>query len=133
MTKAVNDSVLDGALNVVKTTGTRLCVCSALPTTYAEATTTYDGGASKYKLAIKTISATDFTGPADGAGGDGRKLTVNQQTGVTVDATATALYIAVCDSVLETVLIVTTCTSQALTSGNTVTIPAFIETITDPT
>lgn len=135
MGKSVHDDVLDGALNVVKTTGTRLCVCSAEPTSFAEATTLYDGGAGKYNLAIKTITSDDFTGPESVAGGSGgRKLTVNQQAGVEVLATASATHIAVCDSAAGgKLLIVTTCTPQALTDGNTVTIPAFIQAIADPT
>jgi len=132
MGKTVHDDLLDGALNILKNNGTRLCVCSAEPTTYNEAMTTYDGGAGKYKLAIKTISAADFTGPADGDV-SGRKITVNQQAGVPVDATASATHIAICDSVNSKLLLVTTCTSQPLTLGNTVTIPAFKEEYADPT
>lgn len=125
MAKTVHDDVLDGALNIVKNNGTRLCVCNAQPTTYTQAIATF-------KLAIKTITSGDFTGPADGDS-SGRKLTVNQQAGITVDADGTAVYIAVCDSVNSKLLLVTTCTSQVLTSGNTVTVPAFKEEIADPT
>jgi len=126
MAKWINTDVLDGALNVTKT-GTRLCVCNAQPATYADAIT-------NYKLAIKTIAAGDFTGPAGGdAGGNSRKITVNQQAGITVDLGGTALFIAVCDSVNSKLLLVTTCTSQVVTAGNTVTIPAFKEEIADPT
>lgn len=132
MAKFSADENMDAMLDNIKTTATRLCVCSAQPATYAEATTTYDGGASKYKLAIKTITSTDFTGPADGDS-SGRKLTVNEAAGVTVDASASATYIALCDSVAEVVLYATTCTSQALTSGNTVTVPAWIIEVADPT
>lgn len=59
MAKIVHDDVLDGALNYVKNNTTRISVCSTQPTTYTEAITTY-------KLAIKTITGTDFTGPANG-------------------------------------------------------------------
>lgn len=131
MAKWSHDDNMDAMLNNIKNNTTRLCVCSAQPTTYAEATTTYDGGASKYKLAIKTISSTDFTGPADGDA-SGRKLTVNEASGITVDATASATHIALCDSSNSKLLYVTTCTSQALTSGNTVTVPAFDIEVADP-
>ena len=135
MGKVVHDDVLDGALNIVKNNGTRLCVCSAEPATYAEATTTYDGGAGKYNLAIATIDSADFTGPESVVGGSGgRKLTVNEQSGIAVDATASATHIAVCDSAGDgKVLLVTTCTSQPLTIGNTVTVPDFVQSIADPT
>jgi hypothetical protein len=125
MAKTVHDDVLDGALNVVKNNGTRLSVCNAQPTTYTEAITTF-------KLAIRTIAPADFTGPANGDV-SGRKLTVNQQTGITVDADGTATYVAVSDSANSKLLLVTTCTSQVLTAGNTVTVPAFKEEIADPT
>jgi hypothetical protein len=125
MAKSINSIVLDQALNYLKNNGTRLCVCSAQPTTYTEAITTY-------KLAIKTISSTDFTGPAAGDT-SGRKITVNQQSGITVDTSGTATHVAIADSVNSALLLVTTCTSQALTQGNTVTVPAFKDEIADPT
>ena len=84
-----------------------------------------------YKLAIKTIVGTDFTGPANGDT-SGRKLTSNQHTGITVDTTGTATHIALADSATSKLLFVTTCTSQALTAGNTVTIPAWDDEIADP-
>ena len=131
MGKTVLNAVLDASLQYLEDNADRLCVCSAEPTTYAEAITTHDGGASKYKLAIVTIDGTDFTGPADGT--SGRKTTINEQAALTVDATASATHIALCDNGAEALLYVTTCTSQALTLGNTVTVPAWIIQIADPT
>ena len=131
MAKMCANAVLDAALQYIEDNADRLCVCSAEPTSYAEATTTHDGGASKYKLAIKTIAGTDFTGPADGT--SGRKTTVNEAAGLTVDATASATHIALCKSSGSVLLYVTSCTSQALTLGNTVTVPAWIIQIADPT
>lgn len=124
MAKSVHNDVLDQALNYIKNNATRICVCSTEPTTYTEAITTY-------KLAIKTISSSDFTGPADGDT-NGRKVTSNAHNGVTVDASGTALHIALCDSVNSKLLYVTTCTSQALTAGNTVNIPAWDVELADP-
>ena len=131
MAKFAHDDNMDAMLNNIKTKATRLCVCSDQPTTFAEATTTYDGGASKYNLAIVTIDSDDFTGPADDT--SGRKLTVNEAASLTVDATASATHIALVDYDDEDVLYVTTCTSQALTSGNTVTVPAWEISVADPT
>lgn len=130
MAKSLIHAALDAALNYIANSSTRLAVCSAIPASYAEATTTYDGGAGKYCLALKTITSADFTGPADGSV-SGRKITANQQAGVSVLATATALYIVLCDSSIG-IILVTTCTSQPLTLGNTVTIPAFADEIADP-
>lgn len=131
MAKWCDDDNMDAMLNRIKNNTTRISLCTAQPTTYAEATTTYDGGASKYKLAIATISSTDFTGPADGDS-SGRKLTVNEVVGMTIDASETANYIALSDSSNSELLYVTTCTAQVLTAGNTVTIPAWKITVTDP-
>ena len=131
MAKSVIDAMLDAALSYLANNSTRLAVCSAIPASYAEATTTYDGGAGKYCLALKTITSADFTGPADGDS-NGRKITVNQQAGLSVLATATAVYVVLCDSSVG-IILVTTCTSQALTLGNTVTVPAFKDEIADPT
>jgi hypothetical protein len=48
-----------------------------------------------------------------------------------VDTSGTATHVALCDA--TRLLYVTTCTSQALTSGNTVNIPAWDIEIADPT
>lgn len=123
MAKWQNDLILDSACDYIKNNVTQEAVCSAQPTTYAEATTTYDGGASKYRLALKTgLTSGSFTGPANGDT-NGRKITVNQQATITVDASASATHIALCSG--SVLLYVTTCTSQALTAGNTVTVPAW--------
>jgi hypothetical protein len=124
MGKLVDDTVLDGALNIIKNGATQIIVCSDTPTTYANATGTYD-------LATKTgLAAGDFT-VADGDAG-GRKVTVAQQATITVNHSGTATHIALCGTA-ATLYYVTTCTSQALTAGNTVTVPAWKITIPDPT
>lgn len=125
MAKIVHDDVLDGALNIVKNNATRICVCSTQPTTHTEALTTY-------MLAIKTITSADFTGPANGDT-NGRKLTSNQHSGVSVTNSGTAQHIAFVDFANNKLLYVTTCTSQSLTAGNTVTVPVWDIEIADPT
>lgn len=124
MPKTVHDDVLDGALNIIKNNATRQVACSAQPTTFAEANATY-------ALADITVDSTDFTV----ANGDtnGRKVTVAAQSGVTVDASGTATHIALLDVTNSKLLYVTTCTSQALTGGNTVNFPAWDIEIADPT
>jgi hypothetical protein len=115
MGKWENDLIMDTALNYYKNNVTQVAVCNAQPTTYAEATATF-------KLALKTgITSGSFTGPADGDV-SGRKITKNAETGVTVDTSGTATHVAWCTG--SVLLFVTTVTSQALTAGNTVTIPA---------
>lgn len=124
MAKSCSDTTLDQSLTYIKTNGTRLCVCSAQPTDYTSAITTY-------MLAIKTISSSDYTGPA--ANANGRQLTVNAQSGITVTNSGTALFIAIADSVNTALIYVTTCTSQVLTAGNTVSVPAWIINSQEPT
>ncbi len=124
MGKSAHDDVIDGSLNIVKDNATRLCICTTEPTTYAEATDTK-------KLAILTIDSADFTGPANDT--SGRKLTVNAQNTITIDASGTAAHVALCDSATSKLLYVTTCTEQSLTSGNTVNTPAWDISIADPT
>jgi hypothetical protein len=121
MGKLVDDSVLDGALNVIKNNVTAVSVCSTQPTTSTEAITTY-------MLTTKTISGTDFTGPENDT--SGRKLTSVQHSAVSITNSGTAQHVAYTSA--SVLLYVTTCTNQALTSGNTVTIPAWKITIPDP-
>lgn len=123
MAKSVHNDVLDAALNIIKNNATRMTLCSAEPTTYAE-------GNATYALADVTTTGTDFT-VADGDT-SGRKVTSAEQTGVTVDTTGTGTHVALLDVSNTKLLYVTTCTSQAVTSGNTITFPAWDIEIADP-
>lgn len=122
MGKMVADAVLDAALSYIKTNAILLVVCSDTPTTYANATATYD-------LADVAIDGDDMV-IGDGTV-SGRKLTISEQAAVTIDHSGTATHIALCSS--DTLLYVTTCTSQALTAANTVTVPAWKIELADPT
>jgi hypothetical protein len=126
MAKACNDLVMDAALDYVATS-TILTVCSAQPTTYAEASSTY-------KLADIALTAGAGNGDYTLANGDssGRKLTVAQQADVDIDSSGTATHVALSISGSSTLVYVTTCTSQVLTAGGTVTIPAWDIEIADP-
>lgn len=99
-TKSVFAAVLDAALNYIKTNGDRICLCSQPPTSFAEATSTYE-------LADIDIDSDDYTGPANGDVG-GRKITVNAQTGIAGDVTGYCTHIAVVDTSGENVVYVTT-------------------------
>ena len=120
MAKFANDIVMDAALDLIAT-GTIMTACSAQPTNRTEAVTTY-------ALADVTLAGGDYTK----ANGDssGRKVTIAQKSNVTIDTTGTANHVAICDG--TNLLLVTTCTSQALTAGGTVTFPAFKDEIADP-
>lgn len=121
MAKSVHNDVLDAALTEIGTS-TVMTACSQEPTTRAQAVTSY-------ALADVTVSSGDFT---NGEGDtNGRKVTIAQQSSITIDATGTANHVALCDG--SVLLYVTTCTSQSLSTGGTVTFPAWDIEIADPT
>lgn len=126
MAKWCSDTYLDVFLQGIDDC-TLLTVCSAQPTTYAEASSTF-------KLADITMTAGAGNGDYTIANGDtsGRKLTVLQQTNIDIDSSGTATHVALCISGSSTLVYVTTCTSQALTAGGTVTVPAWDIEIADP-
>lgn len=121
MGKSVHNDVLDGAFDVFDQADI-MTVCSAEPTTRTEAITTF-------KLADVALTPnTDFT-KADGDT-SGRKCTVAAKNAVPVDSSGTGNHIAICDA--TRLLYVTTCTSQALTAGNTVNFPSWKAELADP-
>ena len=121
MGKTVADAVIDGALAVIATC-TRLDVTSdsSTPTTLSNT------------LAHCTLTAGNGNGTYTIADGDtsGRKVTIAQNADIAVTGTGTANHIVL--SLNGTILLTTTCTAQVLTSGNTVTVPAFADEIADP-
>jgi hypothetical protein len=139
MGKNVHDNMLDAALNYLKTNGNRLVVLSAEPTGASAYTNAMlDVDSSGYRLASATISASDFTGPAEGAT-SGRKITVNAQSSMSIDgiaASENATHVSVVkyhsSASSQMVLYTTTCTSQSLTGGNKVNTPAWAIEIRDP-
>lgn len=123
MAKATPDAVLDTFLAKVAT-ATRQVVCSGQPANFA--------GIAAVTLASVTLTAGDGNGDyviADDT--SGRKVTVGAQSGVSVSASGTATHVSLDDG--TNLIQVTTCTSQALTSGNTVNVPAYKVSISDPT
>lgn len=125
MAKKVDDSVLDAALSEIKTNCTLMTVCSGEPASYTAANI---GGGDF--LGDVTMINGDFTiGNGDTSG---RKVAVASKSSVNVDNTGTATHVALLDVANTTLLYVTTCTSQALTSGNTITFPTWDIEIADP-
>jgi len=122
MGKLVHDDVLDGAFEVLDA-GDIMTACSAEPSTRTEAVTTY----ALADIAMTPVS--DYTK----ANGDtsGRKCTVAAKNAVDIDSSGTATHVPICDA--TRLLYVTTCTSQALTAGGTVSFPAWDIEIADPT
>jgi hypothetical protein len=129
MAKTVHDSVLDGAFDILDQADL-MTVCDTQPTTFAEATTNSGGGG--FKLAdVAMTPDTDFTK----SNGDvsGRKVRMAAKSGVPIDVSGTAIYIALTKAAGSVLLYVTTCTSQALTAGGTVDFPVWDIEIADPT
>lgn len=120
MGKSVHNDVLDASHDETALADL-MTVCSAEPTTRTEAVTTF-------KLADVAMAGGDFT-KADGDT-SGRKVTVASKSGVPVDSSGTATHVALVDA--TRLLRVTTCTSQALTAGNTVNFPSHKYEIADP-
>lgn len=120
MGKKVTDGFLDGGLDAIAG-ATTLTVCTAEPTSVAECD-------SLSLIPGHTLTGADFTK----ANGDvsGRKATVAAQNNLSIDASGTATHVAITDGVDY---YVTTCTSQALTSGGTVSVGAWDIEFADPT
>lgn len=127
MGKAIHNHVLDAALEYIKNNGIELSVVKTAVGSVPTFSQTHVDGSDA--LARHTISSADFSGPTDGTS-SGRTLTVSQQADVDITASGTAYQVTINDG--SHVLLCTTCTSQALTSGNKVTFPAFTYNIADP-
>ena len=120
MAKLATDVFIDGGLDEMGTS-VNITICAGQPTNYADIATR--------ALATTTIAGGDFT-KADGSP-DGRQSTVTQQSTINIDTSGDADHVVIDDGVSE--YLVTTCTPQTLTDTGTVTIPAWIITIRDPT
>ena len=126
MAKWANDNVMDAALDYIAKAD-RLFVCKDQPSDYADAASTED---------LATVTLTAGNGNGDYTIADdtsGRKVTVAQQASAPVTASGNATHVALGVSGTSTLVYVTTCASQALTSGHTVTVPAWKVSLADPT
>lgn len=120
---AINDSVLDAALNIVKNNTEKIYILSADPGTTWSNIGTY---------ALGSKSTPSFTGPADRTGG-GRDVTISAITDGSVSGTGTATHFALTDDSETSVLVSGPLSvSQAVTSGNTFTLTSFKVGIPDP-
>lgn len=83
-----HSDVVDNGLNEIVTDGATVFVCSARPTTYAEASSTY-------KLGSASII---FNSPVAAMAGNGRKITSNPVSGGVITGDGTVSHWAVCDA-----------------------------------
>ncbi len=123
MAKLASDEVIDGGLTYLSETATHIYVCTTGSlTTFADvATFNLTSGAA-------VTSADLVIGDGDVSG---RKIAVAAQSSLNISTSGTAGQIAIVSG--SELLVVTDCTTQALTSGNTVTVPTWDYEITDPT
>lgn len=119
MAKWANTSVLDALLDKVGTS-TQLLVTTSQPANRAAALSA--------ALASTTMTSGDFTKSAGTP--NGRKVTVALKANMNVTATGSATHVCLVDG--TDLLYVTTVVAQTLTSGNTVTVPAWTITVADP-
>lgn len=120
MGKFLADSALDALLDKILTADKQI-LCEGQPANYSEATTDLGTGSGK-KIADNAIDSSDWTK----ANGDtsGRKATIAQQTGVTIDVSGDPDHVAYVDDGASELLFITTMTTQPVTAGNTATINA---------
>jgi len=122
--KLAADEVIDGGLTYIAEKAYRIwVVTTGAVTTFSNIET--------YNLTFgKAVTSTDFTiGDGDLSG---RKIAVAAMSSLNVSTSGTAGGVAISSSD-DVLMLVTTCTTQALTSGNTVTIPTWDIEIADPT
>ncbi|PCJ33616.1 MAG: hypothetical protein COA93_07200 [Alphaproteobacteria bacterium] len=125
MGKIVDDSVLDVALNEIRTKCTLMTACAGEPANFAAANV---GGANF--LADAPMTPADFT--ISNGDVSGRKVAVAAKAGIIVDNTGTADHVALLDTVNSILLYVTTSTSLGLTSGSALTLSTWDVEIADP-
>lgn len=121
MAKWQNDDMLDAALDYITDNVAQIVLCADQPSTRTAALTDYDGGGTNVGLGEAALTSSSFSAIADDT--SGRKLTVPEVSGVTVDVTGSVTHIALISA--SELLYVTTCVSQSVTSGSTVTIPEW--------
>lgn len=128
---AARPTTRNGFVYEVTTAGTSGASEPAWPTTAGS--TVVDGTVTwtcrtNYNLAQVAMAGGDFTK----ANGDtsGRKVTMGQKSSIAIHTTGTATHIVLMGT--STLEYGTTCTSQSLTAGGTVTVPAWDVEIADP-
>ena len=117
MAKYQNDSLLNAALAVVKSSGDNIYVCSSQPTTYLQATSTYALTAGITLSLYGSITSGDVSG---------RKLPVLAQSSINVTSTGAAAHIAIVNASPATLLFVTTLASTvSVTASGSVNITTW--------
>ncbi len=118
----IADYIFDLALAELDTEATHLYICSQEPTTFTEATATYD-------LGVKT--SLSISAPENGAS-NGRRVQIVTFSDGSVTDTGTATHWAITKTTGSTLMATGALSaSQAVTSGNTFSLAAFSITFAD--
>tara|TARA_R100001086_G_scaffold56637_1_gene25596 strand:+ start:589 stop:969 length:381 start_codon:yes stop_codon:yes gene_type:complete len=119
----IRDAAFDAGLNNIRDDVGALYICSQEPTTYTEATATYD-------LGSKTSPT---VGSVENGASSGRRIITSAITDGSVSDTGTATHWALVKTTATTDLLATgtLSSSQSVTSGNTFTLTAFSITFPD--
>ncbi len=138
---AVRPATRNGFCYEATVAGTSAASAPTFPTTAGN--TVVDGGVTwtartNYNLSAQTMASGDFTlANGVGAGNTPRKVTMAAKSTVAIHTSGTAINVALAKVGSATVApefhLTTTCTSQALTSGNTLNFPAWADEIGAPT
>ena len=117
----LHDVVLDAALDVIRTNGSKLDICTSEPATYG---------------AIAAASCGNKTGISIGVAGDaaggGREITVSAISDGSCTADATATHFAISDGSANIYATGSLSSSQAVVNGATFSLSSFKITIPDP-
>ena len=128
--KWTHDDVLDAFLDYIVDNTESMRVCEDDIFTTGDADYSKCTGAAALTGAVALTSG-DFT-LADGDV-SGRKVTIDEQADITITGTDSARHVVLLDDSNNKVLYVNTCTSIALTTGNTVTVPSYdVAEVRDP-
>ncbi len=122
MAGTLHNDIFDTGLSQLTTIVENLYICSAMPTTFAEA----------LSLALGFKATPTITGPTDRVGG-GREVTVSAISDGEVTVTGNAGFYALCDNSASKLLVAQALdTAQDVTDGNPFTLAALKVGIPDP-
>ena len=116
MARFTSNTVLDQPLDYFKNNTTAMHLTAGEPTDFNDATV-------NKSLAEVSIDSTDFT--KTDASISGRKVTVSEISGVSINSSGDGDHVALVDANSNELLHVTTTKPQTVTAGNTMTFPSF--------
>lgn len=126
--KLVSDNVLDHGFSYLAENATCIMLCADSDTTYANVSSTGDTLALVHQ---GSLTSADFT-IQDGSV-SGRRITMSSHDSAEVIRSGTVENLYILDTSGGEILLVTSVTTQALSTGNKVNIPGFDDEILDPT